>query len=233
MHKYTAIILTSRDTNEFDRVYTFYTLEEGLVRVVAKGARKPAARLAGHLEPVTLSEVYVARSKGRGQIVSALTILGFERIKSDFEKLRETLEIFRFIARFFSEGEPDKRIFSLLVSLLRLLDKKEDSQVLIEGFWWQLFDLLGQRPQVASCVHCQKKLMLRDQKYFDIKKGGIICSLCRKKDQELFSISDNQIKLLRLFFSQPLRLLGKIKLAVVELSGLGRIRQNYQKYHFG
>ena len=233
MLKYTAIILASRDTNEFDRVYTFYTLEEGLVRAVAKGARKPAARLAGHLEPVTLSEIYVARAKGRGQIASAITISGFERIKSDLEKLRETLEIFRFIGRFFSESEADKRIFDLLVSFLRLLNKKEDGQLLIEGFWWQLFDLLGQRPQVVSCVICRKKLRQSSPKYFDIKKGGIICSVCHKKGRELFPISDNQIKLLRLFFSQPLRLLGKIKLAAGELSGLERIRQNYQKYYFG
>jgi len=67
MQKLTAIILSSRDINEYDRLYIMYTLEQGLVKAVAKGVRKSTAKLAGHLEPATLSEVYVARSKGWGK----------------------------------------------------------------------------------------------------------------------------------------------------------------------
>jgi len=71
MQKYTAIILASRDANEVNRLYIIYTLEQGLVKAVAKGVRKPAAKLAGHLEPGTLTEIYVARSRGMGQITGA------------------------------------------------------------------------------------------------------------------------------------------------------------------
>ncbi len=71
MQKYTAIILASRDVGEFDRLYIFYTREAGLLRAMGRGVRKQEAKLAGHLEPGTLSEVYIAnfslfREKFRG-----------------------------------------------------------------------------------------------------------------------------------------------------------------------
>ncbi len=56
-YRYTAIVLGKKEVGETDRLYTFYTREQGKVRVVAKGVRKPEAKLAGQLE--NLSSVLV------------------------------------------------------------------------------------------------------------------------------------------------------------------------------
>jgi len=237
MQKYTAIILASRDANEFDRIYTLYTLEQGLVRAVAKGARKPTAKLAAHLEPVTLSEVYVARSRGIGQITSAITLENFDNIKKDFEKLQKVLEIFDFFKKFFNEEEKDKRIFSLLLEFLSKLDKAEwadKAEIIIEAFWWKLFDLLGQKPEVLKCVKCQGKIPARQDKKFDIPQGGVLCPNCAgRKREEMLPVSDNQIKFLRLIFSNSLEALQKIKINSTELAKLEITRKGYLNYHFG
>lgn len=236
MQKYTAIILSSRDANEFDRVYVIYTFEQGLVRAVAKGVRKSAAKLAGHLEPGTLSEVYIARSRGRGQITSAITLHGFENVKKDFERLREALQIFSFLTKFFSEEEKDERIFSLLRDFLVLLNEKrlkDSKEILAEAFWWKIFEFLGHRPEVIKCTACKKSLTENSRKFFSIEKGGAVCAVCSQGFKELFSISDNQIKLLRVFWGNSLGKIAKVKVSRKELEKLERIRENYAKYHFG
>lgn len=239
MQKYTAIILASREANEFDRIYVLYTREMGLIRVIGKGVRKPAAKLAGHLEPATLSEVYVARSKGMGQITSAITLETFENIKKDFGKLDKVLKIFRFFARNFAEGEKDERIFGLLRELLENLenkgnwgDKGDKGKILIEAFWWKLFDFLGQRPEVMKCVNCRKKLTEKSKKFFSVEKGGIICAGCASNFKGLILISDNQIKLLRIFWGNTLAKIEKVRVEKRELERLKKIKVDFERYNF-
>lgn len=243
MQKLTAIILASRDINEYDRLYIMYTLEQGLVKAVAKGVRKSTAKLAGHLEPGTLSEVYVARARGTGQITSAIMLDGFENIKNNFEKLGEVLKIFRFFSKNFAEGEKDERIFELLKGLLEILDQPARipplaesvagrGEILIEAFWWKLFDALGQRPEVMKCVNCQKKLAEKTKKVFSVEKGGIVCGGCGSNFAGLALISDNQIKLLRIFWGNPLARIAKVRIREEELGRLGKMRENFEKYSF-
>jgi DNA repair protein RecO (recombination protein O) len=243
MQKYTAIILLSRNTNEFDRIYIMYTLETGLARAVAKGARKPAARLAGHLEPATLSEVYIARARGIGQITSSITISGYENIKKNFALLEIVLPVLKFFAKNFREDEEDEKIFFLLKEFMKILnsqsstlgsvEKTDKKMITAEAFWWKLFDLLGQKPEMLKCVKCSHKLIAGKNNFFSPKLGGILCESCRKAGFEAFPINENQIKLLRIFFGNTLKDVQKIKISSTDIRSLEKIRNNYQKYYFG
>lgn len=236
MQKYTAIILASRDTNEFDRIYFLYTREAGLVRVAGKGVRKSTAKLAGHLEPGTMSEVYVARSRGRGQITSAITLENFDNIKKDFRKLSEFLEISRFFLKNFSEEEKDERIFELLHEFLINLENRESrgdaGKILVEAFWWKLFDVLGHRPEVMRCAVCADLLRANSKKYFSAEKGAAICGNCGPKIRDLMPVSDNQIKLMRIFWGNPLDKILKVKANETELEKLAKIRENFRRFNF-
>jgi DNA repair protein RecO (recombination protein O) len=236
MRKLTAIILSSRDIGEFDRIYTLYTRELGLVRAVGRGVRKVSARLAGHLEPGTLSEVYIARSRGMGQITSAITLDEFEAIKNEFELLSNILEIFRFFGKNFSEDEKDERIFDLLAEFLGQWGNKEiqDSKkkISLEAFWWKLFDLMGNRPETMKCAECNRSLVRGKDIFFSASKGGAICQSCKFVSQGLLPMSENQVKLLRIFLTNPLGKILKIKIDGRELAGLARIRGEFRKYNF-
>ena len=234
MQKYTAIILSHTSANEFNRIYTMYTKEAGMLRVAGKGIRKANAKLAGHLEPGTLSEVYVARSKGMGQITSAITVDSFGNIKKDFQKLQETLKIFRFFLKNFSEGQKDRKIFQLVSDFLKLTDhsKSSASGIVVEAFWWKLFDALGHGPEVMKCTGCDGRLRVNSKKHFSVEKGGIVCADCNLNFRNLIPISDNQIKLLRVFWGNPLEKVIKVKVSKSELEKLSRIRENFRKYNF-
>lgn len=234
MQKYTAIILASRDISEYDRLYVMYTLEQGMIKAVAKGVRRPAAKLAGHLESGTLSEVYIARSRGRGQITSAIALSSFGKIKKDFEKLSDVLNIYSFFMKIFSEEEKEENIFKLVREYMEIIDQSERpgrDRLLNLGFWWKLFDALGQRPEVARCVSCGQALKVDQKNYFSAEKGGIICSSCKTAGDSL-PISDNQIKLVRVYLANPLQKIAKVKAEKKDLEGLQRIRDQFLRYNF-
>lgn len=236
MQKYTAIILASRDIGEFDRIYIMYTLESGLVKAIGRGARKSTAKLAGHLEPATLSEVYIARSRGMGNIASAITIENFKNIKNNFEKLASVLKIFKFFTRHFSEEEKDEKVFDLLKDFLgdweNLEDRGDQEQILLEAFWWKLFDFLGHRPETMKCAKCEARLEEKRENFFSAARGGIVCGKCFAGESNLAKISADQIKLIRIFLANPLGKILKVKVGGDELKRLGGIRREFEKYNF-
>ncbi|OGI25771.1 MAG: DNA repair protein RecO [Candidatus Moranbacteria bacterium RBG_13_45_13] len=236
MQKFTAIILSSRDIGEFDRMYFLYTRENGVLTAIGKGVRKQTAKLAGHLEPVTLSEVYVARSKGIGQITSAITLENFENLKNDFEKLREILKICQFFVKNFAEEEKGGKIFDLLCEFLRYFGNPENKEyqrtILNESFWWKLFDFLGNRPETMKCLKCDTRFREAGRKFFSAAAGGIICEKCFKNETGLVEMTNNQIKLLRIFLANSFEKILKVKAKEAELRELGRIREEFKKYNF-
>jgi DNA repair protein RecO (recombination protein O) len=243
MQKYTAVILASRDIGEFDRLYILYTKEIGLVKAIGRGVRKQTAKLAGHLEPGTLSEVYIARSRGMGQITSAITIENFENIRKNFGKLDEMLKILGFFARGFAEEEKDEKIFNLLADFLDSLNLKVptlpqsspragEEVLVVEAFWWKLFSALGHCPETIKCAECGGCLKEKSEKYFSAKKGGVICEKCSVGEKDVLKISSNQIKLLRVFLVNPFGKILKVKVGNGELEKLGKIREDFRKYNF-
>ena len=233
MQKYTAIILSSHDSGEFDRLYILYTKEIGVVKAMGRAVRKQTAKLAGHLEPGTLSEVYVARARGMGQITGAIALDNFENIKNNFEKLAEVLKIFKFFTRHFSEEEKDEKVFELLRELLTRVELLSKSSTLVfEAFWWKLFDALGNRPETMKCAKCEARLEEKGEKYFSSSRGGIVCGRCFAGEQDLAKISSDQIKLLRIFLANPLEKILKVKVEKTELRGLGNIRREFERYNF-
>lgn len=241
MQKYTAIILSHHDIGEFDRLYTMYTLEKGLMRAVGKGVRKSAAKLAGHLEPGTLSEIYIAKSRGTGQITGAITLENFQDIKKNFLSLARTLEVLYFFVKNFREEEEDRKVFELLKEFMELAsrdagkdgeDSKRKEKILTEAFWWKLFKIFGLKPEIIRCVVCSAKLTEKSKKIFNVEMGGAVCEKCMEEFKNFFPASDNQLKLLRIFWGNPLEDVLKVKISLEELDGLARIREAFRNYNF-
>ena len=120
--KYTGIILGKYDVGETDRMYIIYTKEAGKIRVLGKGVRRPNAKLAGHLEPVTLAEIFVARSRGVGKITGSIVLNNFARIKNNFNLLQKVFFALKIFEKLISDEEKDENIFVLVNNFLESLE---------------------------------------------------------------------------------------------------------------
>ena len=61
LYRTDGLILHHTAFGEADRLLIVFTPRLGRLRVLAKGARKPTSRKAGHLEPFTYVHLLVAR----------------------------------------------------------------------------------------------------------------------------------------------------------------------------
>ncbi|HCU70953.1 MAG TPA: DNA repair protein RecO [Candidatus Moranbacteria bacterium] len=213
-YKYQGIVLGKKDVGEVDRIYTIYTLEKGKIRVLAKGVRKPNARLAGTLETITKGEIFIAKNRGLGKITGSIVIDNFANIKGNLNLVTNVFFVFRIVSQIISEEEQDDEIFLLLEKYLELsnsLNRDEKLQeILTVGLLFKIMDRLGYGVEVNRCVNCEKKLVL-EKNYLSISRGGILCSDCHANEPNRTAISNEMIKLIRIFSKNKLENLTKLK----------------------
>jgi DNA repair protein RecO (recombination protein O) len=229
-HKYTGIVLGKRDIGEADRIYTFYTLEMGKVKAIARGVRRSHAKLAGHLENFCLIDFTVMKNRGIGNISSAIVEENFSKIRNDFEILRSVFDVLGSFDMLVNDEEKDLETFSLLWGYLNVLNKNTDKfEILTQGFMFKLFDVLGYGISSHSCVHCQGKIQ-NGENIFDYQLGGIGCENCAPNVINKTTISDNTIKLLRIFASNQIKSLRKLDVSKKDVDDLRLLSCNFLKW---
>ncbi|MFC1645028.1 DNA repair protein RecO [Patescibacteria group bacterium] len=229
-YKYTGIVLGKKDIGEADRLYTFYTLERGKIKAIARGVRRSQAKLAGHLENFCLVDFTVMKNRGMGNIASAIVEENFSNIRNDFDVLRISFEVFSKVDQLVVEEHKDDNIFKLLCLYLAVLNgDMEKNRLISQGFIFQLLNLLGYSISVDRCGECQCAIE-GDENYFNHQVGGVICCDCAKKMSNSAFISGNAIKLIRIFMNNRLDLLVKVKVSDKYIANLESISNNFVKW---
>ncbi len=233
-HKYTAIILNKKDIGETDRIYTIYTLEQGKISAIARGVRKPQAKLASGLENFNLVDICIVKNKGLGNIKSVIVENSFSNARKNLEVLQNIFQVVKTFNKLVGDNESDKKVFDLLAEYLLVIDKivvKNDNQLseiklLSIGFAFKLLDLLGYRAEVSCCVICRNGISA-GQNYFSAKRGGVLCVKCVTEIQNKFFVSENAIKIMRIFLTNKLKSLVKLRVEKKDINELKIILRNF------
>ena len=233
-YKYQAIILGKHNVGETDRVYTLYTKEAGKIRLVAHGVRKPQAKLAPHLETATYSEIFLAKSRGRGRITGAVPVEVFPSVKSDIDLAEKVFWALQIFDRMVTQEEKDEKVFELLLGYLRQAEgaTNEEAEILTHGFVFKFFHSLGYGLEMGRCVSCGRRL-LAGSNFFDAERGGVVCSECVSRTRRKVRITDESIKLIRIFINNKIENLGKVKAAPGMLSNLKLIAAEASRWIAG
>ena len=234
-YKYTGIILGKRDIGETDRIYNVYTLEQGKISAIARGVRKSKSKLAGHLENYYLVDLTVMRNRGMGNIASSIVENNFKKIRNDFDSLEKVFRVSKAFNRLINDQEKDVNTFFLFLDYLEALDKISDSpdevqkNLITQGFIFKLLDCLGYKIELNRCVKCEGKLS-RSRNFFDYNLGGAVCKDCARGANDVLSISNNSIKIIRIFFQNKISNLAKLKINSKESKELNHISQTFIKW---
>lgn len=194
-----AVVLRHTDWGEADRLLTLYTRDQGIVRALAKGARKVTSRKAGHLQPFTHITVQLAKGRDLLIVTQVETVNAFLPLHDDLVKTGYAAYVVELLLRFSYEEEgADPSIFRLLVDTLDRIEKEEDAWMATRYYEVRLLDAVGFRPQLFECVNCGREIMAEDQ-FFSFISGGVICPRCGEGIPNLTKISLEALKYLRHF----------------------------------
>jgi len=199
-----AFVLRQESIKEHDRRYVFFTQEFGKLSLLAPGARKINAKLAGHLEIPTLVQIQFAMSRNP-RLISALEEIPYIEIKKRKKSLTVAFWITDLVDELMLEKQLDSEIWKLLFDSLYFLEKNLNKFPEIADFIWIYFNaqflrILGFSPVLDGCIECGSTI---NNKFFNFERKGIICQLHHQKDDWL--ISNQQRKFLDFLFNSTLQ----------------------------
>lgn len=146
-----GIVLSRTDFQEADRILNILSPDQGKLKVIAKGARKPKSKLAGGIELLSVNDITFL--PGRGEIstlVSSRMKTHFGNIVSDINRTMLAYELLKKTNRV-TEDAAELEYFELLKSTLEGLDDSELSSELVE-LWFavQLLQIAGHIPNLKT-----------------------------------------------------------------------------------
>jgi DNA repair protein RecO (recombination protein O) len=230
-NKFTGVIISKKEVGEADRLYTIYTKEKGIIKAKAVGVRKPRARLAGSLENFLLADISVVKKSGVGRITASIVENNFSRIRGNIDAITSVFQAMKIFEKLLALEEKDEKIFSLLIDYLQSMEKealKEEGnfEVISHAFIFKLLEILGYKIEASRCVMCRSRLE-KSGNSFSPEAGGILCFNCAPGRVNATDISENAIKLIRLFQANSPGLLSKVKSGKKESKELEKIIANF------
>lgn len=223
-----AIVLGKREVGETDRIYTFYTRETGKVRAKAIGVRKPTAKLAGHLETLSLIGFTLVRNRGLGRVSGAVAEESFPYIRSDYGRLRVALDTVATFDRLTDLEHPDPELFDMLREYLSLSDGLArdgagdgKSELLSAAFLVRALDSLGYRMEAGTCAVSGGRIGPGSRCFFSPEAGGIVTE--GHEDRYALPVGANTVKLIRIFLGNGLSSTCRLRVGADDLVELSRI----------
>lgn len=231
-----GIVLRSRNYRENDRIYTIYTQDFGKIEALALGARKIKSKQAGHLEPGSFSNLMLAHGKNFDKLATADLVHYYRNLFSTFEGMSLATYLLEIVNKLTKTHHKEKRILNLLKETFELLD-----QLIIKFDYYRLniilvakaavlkfLTILGYQPELYQCLKCRSQIK-SSKNYFNLARGGLICSACYQKSSTL-PISSKGIQVLRLMVTQDLNQLVPLQLDTSLVKEIKTIIDSFLKY---
>jgi recombinational DNA repair protein (RecF pathway) len=151
------------DWSETSQTVSIFTRGRGIVRGIAKGARREHAAFSGGIELLTVGEVGLIVKPTRGE--AHLTTLTSWDVREHFVMPRRSLASFNVgmamadaVQRSMQEFDPHLRSFDALVDALRGIERGEPPNLCLVRFLWELANDLGYGLNVARDVRTGEPL---------------------------------------------------------------------------
>ena len=193
-----AIILSRRDFGESDRLLTLFTPDHGKIRAIAKGARKPTAKVSGHVELFARSDVMIHKGRNLDILTQAELLDAYLGLREDLGRGAYANYVAELLDRFTAdEEEDDGELFLLLHQTLSRIADADDPRLAARFFELQLLDLVGFRPELEECVVTRTEL-LPEAQFFSHEEGGVVSrGAAPQVSTRLMEIDFDTLKLLR------------------------------------
>ncbi len=176
-----AVLLRSFNYSETSRILRLYTLDLGLVGVMAKGVRRRATEGDGGLGTFARGDVtlyvrptrdlqtfkeFALRESGQG--------LGRDVLRFAAASVLADLVLAH------AGSEPSPEVYERLTEGLKRVELagQRDVVAVLLNEGWMLISALGYQPQLDPCVECGRSLTTEDLGRFDFGAGGVRCPEC-------------------------------------------------------
>jgi len=178
-----AINLKSYNLNDADKIIVMYSKDNGLIKGVAKGIKKPKSKLGARMDLLVANSLQLLKGRSMDTIVQAQTVNNFRKSREDFDKLMLSSYVSELVMNFGEGSEAaSKEIYELLYKALNRIsdsESKKDALIAVIKFQLKILLVMGFCVELDTCLCCREQV-LDEEMYFSSKMGGILCKECNE-----------------------------------------------------
>jgi len=149
-----AVCIRHWDFSETSQTVSLFCRGQGILRGLAKGAKRVGGRFSGGIDLLTRGQV-VAIVKG-GRDLATLTdwtlLRTYRSLRQDLEANRSAFYLADLVGRLFAAGDPHPGLFDALVTGLEALETPATSSAVVLRFQWIALVESGQQPRLELPV---------------------------------------------------------------------------------
>lgn len=163
-----AIVLRTYNLAEADKIVVCLTRQSGVVRAVARGARRLKSRFGAGLEPFTYITLGYYEKEGR-ELVSvrhAEIVRSYFKLAQNTEVVAALAYLSELLIEFAPPHEPNERLFRMVSACVEALaSAPEELQAIVRYFEVWLLRLSGFLPDLRACADCGRRFEERESVY--------------------------------------------------------------------
>ncbi len=176
MQNISGYVIKKTKYRETSLIAEVYTMEQGRVSFLLKGALRENSRYLGAMEYLNLIQAsYYRKETTTLYVPVSLDLLEENRhISDNIEYFMLTGELFSYMRRFIPENEPDQELFLSMRHLIKGISAGKGNKAVVY-FFLKLLKAIGHEINVQECCSCGSGYA---PGYFDYENGKIGCGKC-------------------------------------------------------
>ncbi len=192
-----AICLRTTDYSETSQVVQFLSRQSGVVRLLAKGTKRPKSSSGGAIDLLGEGELlFIHRNtESLGTLIEFTETISHSDLRSDAGRLNTSLYMIELVSACLPEADPHPEVFDLLHQVLvRLGQRDAPLQAVLAYFQWRLLRCVGLLGSLKACISCGAPVAefsrrpSRTDICFSSQLGGILCGECEGGETEKFRL---------------------------------------------
>ena len=157
-----GIVLHSFPYRDYDQILTVYSKDQGLVKLIMKGARSKRRGIRASLEPLSEAEFLFRVGKSDLYALQEISILNLHlNLRESLSLLQSACALLQAVQRTQIQGNPSPALYQLISRYLKQFANSKNPDVLISSFLLKLLTHEGLLHLEDHCSVCAKPLLDR------------------------------------------------------------------------
>ncbi|WP_218081302.1 DNA repair protein RecO [Anthocerotibacter panamensis] len=202
-YRATGINLKRQPLGEADLLVTIFTRERGIIRAVAKGAKKARSKLGGRMDLFVVNDLLLYQGRSLDVIEQGETLHSFNHLSRDLGRLGTAQYWAEGILAEGVSGQAHPELFDLFLEHLGRIEGCAPELIsgqLVHGLY-RLLDVSGVAPGVATCT-VSGRVLHSEAAGFSITLGGLVAAEYQKEGQAVLPLTQEQVMALQ-WLPQP------------------------------
>ncbi len=180
-----AINIRSYPLGDYDNIVVMYSKDQGLIKAIAKGAKRPKSKLGARMQSLVANKIMLKGGRTFDTICEASSLNTFTKLRGSLDKLTYSMYLSEIINLFCKPNDSDvdsKEVYELLYGALqRISSATTEAEILLPviKFQLQFMELQGYGLELSNCAKCQCEI--KEDALFSLNSNGTYCVECQNR----------------------------------------------------